>query len=165
MRTIVMALALACADMMNFQTSGASISITKAEKPADNLPPRCRIDGVIDQRTGAGGKAYGIGFALALPDNWNGRFLMQGGGGLNGSVQNPVGGQVSGDASALARGFAVVSTDTGHKGTGAVDGSFMEDQQAALDFYFSAIGRVTVVAKEMITRYYGRAANHSYYVG
>jgi pimeloyl-ACP methyl ester carboxylesterase len=165
MTTMILALAMACAEMTSFQIPGASMSITKAEKVSDNLPPRCRIDGVIDQRTGVGGKAYGIGFALALPDNWNGRFLMQGGGGLNGSVQNPVGAQVSGDASALARGFAVVSTDTGHKGTGGFDSSFMDDQQAVLDFYFSAIGRVTVVAKEMITRYYGRAANHSYYVG
>jgi len=165
MSTIVMALALACADMMTFQTSGASVSITKAEKPADNLPARCRVDGIIDQRTGAGGKTYGIGFALALPDNWNGRFLFQGGGGLNGNVANPVGAQAAGESSALSRGFAVVTTDTGHKGTGGFDASFMADQQAALDFYYVAIGRVAPLAKEMISRYYGRSADHSYYVG
>src|SRR5262252_4647841 len=164
MSTIVMALALACADMMTFQTSGASVSITKAEKPADNLPTRCRVDGVLDQRTGAGGKTYGIGFALSLPDNWNGRFLFQGGGGLNGSVQNPVGAQAAGDASALARGFAVVTTDTGHKGTGGFDSSFMEDQEAALEFYYVAIGRIAPLAKDLIAYYYGRAADHSYYV-
>src|SRR2546423_5727446 len=129
MNTIILALALACGDMTAFQTPGMSLTIEKAEKISDNLPARCRVDGVIDQRTGAGGKTYGIGFALALPDNWNGRFLMQGGGGLNGNVANPVGAQVAGDASALARGFAVVSTDTGHKGTGGFDASFMEDQQ------------------------------------
>src|SRR5262245_44672639 len=165
MRKIVMALALDCADMNTFQTSGASVSITKAEKPADNLPARCRVDGVIDQRTGAGGKTYGIGFALALPDNWNGRFLFQGGGGLNGNVANPTGAQAAGEASALARGFAVVTTDTGHKGTGGFDASFMVDQQAALDFYYVAIGRVAPLAKEIIARYYGKPADHSYYVG
>src|SRR5437667_11217335 len=121
MSTIVLALALACTDMMAFQSAGTSISITKTERAADNSPARCRLDGVIDQRTGAGGKTYGIGFAVALPDNWNGRFLFQGGGGLNGNVGNPVGAQVTGDASALSRGFAVVTTDTGHKGTGAFD--------------------------------------------
>src|SRR5437870_13119351 len=118
MNVIIFALALACGDMTSFQMPGMAVTIMKAEKTSDNLPARCRVDGMIDQRTGAGGKTYGIGFALALPDNWNGRFLMQGGGGLNGTVQNPVGGQVSGDASALARGLAVVSTDTGHHGTG-----------------------------------------------
>src|SRR5438132_11483608 len=104
--------------MTKFQMSGGAVSITKAEKVTDALPARCRVDGIIDQRNGAAGKTYGIGFALALPDTWNGRFLFQGGGGLNGSVQNPVGAGAAGEASALARGFAVVSTDTGHKGSG-----------------------------------------------
>jgi feruloyl esterase len=165
MSTIIIALALACADMATIQLPGASVSITKAEKVSDNLPPRCRVDGVIDKRVGVDGKPYGIGFALALPDNWNGRFLFQGGGGLNGSVQNPVGAQAAGESSALARGFAVVTTDTGHKGTGGFDASFMADQQAALDFSFEAIGRVAPLAKEMIARYYGRSADRSYYVG
>src|SRR6185369_3364690 len=126
-----------CSDLMKFRIPGVAIEFTKAEKivagtavagqrgaPPVPLPTYCRVDGVIDRRVGAEGKEYGIGFAVALPDNWNGRFLMQGGGGLNGTVQNPVGGQVAGDASALARGFAVVTTDTGHKGTGGFDASF-----------------------------------------
>src|SRR5262245_46514016 len=165
MNIVMMALAIACTDMNTFQMPGAAVSITRAEKVADNLPPHCRVDGVLDQRTGTGGKSYGIGFALALPDNWNGGFVFQGGGGLNGSVQNPVGAQAAGDASALARGFAVVTTDTGHKGTGGFDSSFIEDQQAALDFYYAAIGRIAPLAKDLISYYYGRAADHSYYVG
>jgi len=176
MKTIIVSIALmaapsayaqgtACADMAKFQMSGGSVSITKAGKITDALPARCRVDGIIDQRNGAGGKTYGIGFALALPDSWNGRFLFQGGGGLNGSVQNPVGAGAAGEASALARGFAVVSTDTGHKGSGGFDASFMADQQASLDFYYVAVGRVTLLAKDMIARYYGRPADHSYFVG
>src|SRR5438132_8310476 len=50
------------------------------------LPAYCRVDGVIEARKGHNGVAYGIGFAVALPQNWNGRFLMQGGGGVNGNV-------------------------------------------------------------------------------
>ena len=34
-------------------------------------------------------RRYGIGFAIALPDDWNGRLLMQGGGGFNGRVGTP----------------------------------------------------------------------------
>src|SRR2546426_840590 len=165
MNVIIFALALACGDMTSFQMPGMAVTIMKAEKTSDNLPARCRVDGVIDQRTGAGGKPYAIGFAVALPDNWNGRFLFQGGGGLNGNVANPVGAQASGDASALSRGFAIVTTDTGHKGTGGFDASFMADQQAALDFYYVAIGRVAPLAKEIVAHYYGRPADHSYYVG
>ena len=166
MNTIILALALACGDMTAFQMPGMSVTITKAERITDNLPPRCRVDGVIDSRKGADGKTYGIGFAVALPDNWNGSFLFQGGGGLNGNVANPVGAQAAGDMSALARGFAVVTTDTGHKATtGGFDSSFMADQQAALDFYWEANGRVAPVAKEIVARYYGRPADHSYFVG
>ena len=104
------------------------------------VPAFCHVEGVIDQRTGVDGKPYGIGFALALPDQWNGRFLFQGGGGLNGNVALPLGSQAAGDMPALARGFAVVTTDSGHKGA-VFDGSFFRDQQASLNFYYVAIGR------------------------
>jgi hypothetical protein len=98
MNLMILALALACGDMTSLQMPGMALTITKAEKITDDLPARCRVDGVIDQRTGAAGKTYGIGFAVALPDNWNGRFLFQGGGGLNGNVANPVGAQAAGGA-------------------------------------------------------------------
>jgi len=155
-----------CADATAFHASGVSLEISKAAPvaAARNLPAYCRVDGAIDARTGVDGKHYGIGFALALPGSWNGRFLFQGGGGLNGTVGNPTGAAASGDAPALARGFAVVSTDSGHKGQ-VFDASFMRDQEAALDFYYVAIGKVAVAAKEMIAWYYGRAAEHSYYDG
>ena len=162
-----------CADFTGYGMAGVKLQITKAALVAPSvasngraaLPAYCRVDGVLDPRTGAEGKSYGIGFALALPDAWNGGFLFQGGGGLNGTVGAPLGGQAAGDSPALARGFAVVSTDTGHKGTGGFDSSFMRDQQAALDFYYVAIGRVAVLAKEMIAWYYGHGAGHSYFDG
>ena len=118
----------------------------------------------MDQRTGADNKPYAIGFAIALPDNWNGRFLFQGGGGLNGYILPPLGGQAAGDNPALARGFAVVSTDTGHKGA-VFDAAFMKDQLASLNFAYIAVGRVAVMSKEIIAQYYGQPAKHSYYDG
>jgi len=171
-----------CADLVNLQIPGSQMTITKAEEipttPAGTLhalsitgdlivvaiPPYCRADGVIDQRNGVDGKSYAIGFAIALPDSWNGRFLFQGGGGLNGSVNLPLGAQAAGDAPALARGFAVVSTDTGHKGA-VFDGSFMKDQLASLNFAYLAVGRVAIVSKEIIAHYYGQPAKYSYYDG
>jgi feruloyl esterase len=96
------------------------------------MPAYCRLSATLDRRTGADGRSYGIGFALALPAEWNGRFLFQGGGGLNGTVAPPLGRTGQGDA-ALVRGFAVVTTDTGHRGE-VFDASFMAEQQASLDF-------------------------------
>jgi feruloyl esterase len=128
------------------------------------LPPHCLATGVIDRRVGAGGKSYGIEFAVALPDEWNGRFLYQGGGGLNGTLYPPIGGQAIGHTLALARGFAVASTDGGHKGA-VFDGAFFEDQQATLDFLYRANDVVTVAAKAIVAAYYGKPAAHSYWVG
>jgi hypothetical protein len=128
------------------------------------LPAHCRIDGAFEHRVGVDGRDYAIGFALALPDEWNGRFLFQGGGGLNGTVRPPVGAQAAGDTPALARGFAVVSTDSGHRGA-VFDSSFFADQQAMLNFLYSAVGKVTDVARQIVDAYYGRAAAHSYFVG
>jgi Tannase and feruloyl esterase len=97
---------------------------------------------------------------------WNGRFLFQGGGGLNGTVALPLGAQAAGNTPGLARGFAVVTTDTGHQSSGgAFDGSFMRDQQASLDFAYMAVGRVAALAKQIVAQYYGRPADHSYFAG
>ena len=170
-----------CADLVNLKISGTNVQITKAEEiptsPPNTvragLPPElipvtipsyCRADGVLDPRTGVDGKPYAIGFAIALPDNWNGRFLFQGGGGLNGFVSAPLGNQAAADDPALARGFAVVSTDTGHKGA-VFDPAFMKDQVADLNFAYVAVGRVTVVSKQIIAEYYGQPAKRSYYDG
>jgi Tannase and feruloyl esterase len=171
-----------CADMFKYQAPGFKVSITKADAtPASApgtlrispnfpgtvpaaIPAFCHVEGVIDQRTGVDGKPYGIGFALALPDQWNGRFLFQGGGGLNGNVALPLGSQAAGDEPGLARGFAVVTTDSGHKGA-VFDGSFFADQEASLNFYYAAIGKVAPLAKQMIASYYGRAPEHSYFDG
>ena len=172
--------AAACAALTSLAIPGLELSITKAEwfpagaplpppgpgapAPQFKLPAFCRLDGVLDRRTGADGASYGIGFALALPGEWNGRFLFQGGGGLNGSVRLPLGAQAAGDTPALARGFAVVSTDTGHSGSG-FDSTFMREQQASLDFAYQAIERVALLAKQVIARHYGRPASKSYFAG
>jgi len=169
----------ACAAMKSFKLPGVTLEITKAEwvaagssppgrggAPAATLklPAYCRVDGVIDRRMGGDGKPYGIGFAINLPDDWNGRFLQQGGGGLNGNVAFPLGAQGAGTTPALVRGFAVVTTDTGHTGTG-FDGSFQREQQASLDFAYEAVGRVAGLAKQIVAQYYSKAADHSYFAG
>lgn len=135
-----------------------------AEAGDGPMPAHCRIDGVINERVGAGGKTYGIHFAIALPDAWGGRFLMQGGGGLNGSVRPPTGPVASGGRPALARGFAVISHDSGHKGA-VFDPSFMADQRAALDFAESSVRTVALLGKAITQAYYGKAISHSYMAG
>jgi feruloyl esterase len=160
-----------CGSLLKFTAAGHDVVIREAKDiPASAagvspaLPAHCRVDGVIDERTGRDGKPYAIGFAVTLPVKWNGRFLFQGGGGLSGSVQPPVGGAYAGEQSALERGFAVASTDSGHQGAG-FDGSFFRDQKATLNFLYQAVAEVTVVAKLIVERHYGKPQHHSYFVG
>jgi feruloyl esterase len=158
---------------------GAGVAITEAREVAAaapgtvqngpsrlavGLPVYCSVKGVIDQRKGAGGKTYGIQFALALPDQWSGRFLLMGGGGLNGSVALPIGPVAAGAVPALARGFAVVSHDSGHEGA-VFDDSFAKDQRAALDFAEASVRTVTLAAKAITSAYYQKPVAHSYMTG
>ncbi len=132
--------------------------------PAATMPPHCLVEGMINERVGADGVTYGIGFELALPAQWNQRYLLQGGGGLNGRIRPPIGPVASGDSNALARGFAVASHDSGHKG-GGFDASFMADQRASLDFAETAVLRVTLATRALTERFYGAAPHHSYMTG
>ena len=168
-----------CADLANLKLEGVeftnAVSVpagatVPASYPhyAGALPAHCRVEGVIHRRKGVGGEEFGIGFAVALPpkDAWNGDFMMQGGGGGNGVINYPVGAGYAGDKPALDRGFAVASTDTGHKAkTGPFDFSFRRDQQASLDFAYKANAEVAGVAKKIITAYYAKPAGYSYFVG
>jgi hypothetical protein len=81
------------------------------------VPEHCLVRGAIDKPIGFGGKKSAIGFEMRLPVKWERRFLFQGGGGMDGTV-GPALGAASGANTnpALARGFAVVSTDAGRTG-------------------------------------------------
>jgi feruloyl esterase len=130
------------------------------------LPAYCRVEGIMNRRTGVGGEEFGITFALAMPEKWNGDFLMQGGGGSNGIVLAPLGLNAAGDTPGLMRRFAVVSTDTGHKShRPGFDFGFMRDQQAYLDFAYLANAEVAALAKQLIAQHYGKPAAFSYFSG
>jgi len=115
-----------CEAMTGFTLRGYDVKVTSAQwsanrtvrgpfgGPGTELPPHCHVEGVIDQRTGVDDVEYGIRFAVNMPDDWNGRYLFQGGGGLNGTLGEPLGATAAGGKPALLRGFAVVSNETGH---------------------------------------------------
>jgi hypothetical protein len=129
------------------------------------LPEHCLVQGMLNPRLGVNGRKFGLGFDLRLPTKWNGRFAFHGGGRLDGRLA-PALGDIFGSVrpSALARGFAVVSTDGGHRGDW-LDGSFGLDQQARLDYAYNALDKVTLKAKELIEQYYGVAPDYSYLLG
>ena len=130
------------------------------------LPEHCLFRAVISPRTSAAGQRLGVGFELRLPVAWNGRFVFEGGGGLDG-VLNPAIGTLGGRAPlpALAQGFAVVTTDGGHRGASLMDARFAFDQQARIDYAYGAVEKTTWAAKAVIQAFYGREPERSYFVG
>lgn len=168
----------ACANLANFKAPNVEITKSSAIRAGTTepnswgpghsgpLPSYCRVEGVINRRTGVGGEEFGISFVLALPDKWNGDFLMQGGAGSNGIVMPPLGLNAAGDTPALMRGFAVVSTDTGHKSHHpGFDFAFEKDQQAYLDFAYLANAEVATLAKQLIAQHYRKPVAFSYFSG
>lgn len=136
-----------------------------AAAPSPDLPGHCLVRGTIDRRIGLGGREFGIGFELRLPAEWNGRFIFQGGAGLDGQIGAAVGNIANSSAPpALARGYAVVATDSGHTGS-IVDASFGVDQQARTDYAYNALDEVTAEAKRLIGRFYGTRPAYSYFMG
>jgi feruloyl esterase len=132
------------------------------------MPAHCVVDGMIAPRAGHGGVSFGTGFQLRIPEEWNGRLLFQGGGGMDGVVVEAVGAvPVAGAtaAPALMRGYAVVSTDAGHQGRDTRDASFALDQQARLDYAIAAVPNVTREARALLAARTGRAPERSYFMG
>jgi pimeloyl-ACP methyl ester carboxylesterase len=166
--------ALAVLDLRGLRVTSATLTAGGTEKPklpngqdASDLalPEHCKIAGRLDERTGADGKPYHIGFELRLPTAWNGRFFYQGGGGNDGVVRPAYGrntGALGVRDNALSQGYAVVSTDAGHQGDGP---EFGLEPQARIDHAYRGHERTARTAKALLSAYYGRGADHSYFVG
>ncbi len=130
----------------------------------------------MHERIGVNGQHYAIRFHLRLPDNWNGRFFFQGGGGSNGEIGDALGRVSSGPgkmvfAPAIARGYAVVSQDSGHDNRLNSDPArggataFGFDPEARADYGHASLAPVARAAKAIITAYYHAPIKHAYFVG
>ncbi len=129
------------------------------------LPAHCLFRFTLNARaSNIEDVAFGTGIEIRLPEAWNGRLLVQGGGGLNGVLGAALG-NVNGASNALQRGFAVVSNDGGHRGRNNIDSRFAADQKAKLDFASQAVADTVREAKALIDRYYGQRPQYSYFMG
>ena len=156
---------------------GLVLTGSKMQEAADGLPKACVLTGAVDERTGADGKHYAIDFEMRLPVEWSGRFLDQGNGGADGEVKPAIGGAAqdvaSGAVPALARGFAVLSSDSGHSGVDPANASrglaagvaFGLDPGARRDYGYSADITLAPIAKAILAAHYGRKPDFSYYGG
>ncbi|MFI5244627.1 MAG: tannase/feruloyl esterase family alpha/beta hydrolase, partial [Gemmatimonadales bacterium] len=137
-------------------TAFADVRITQAAAVAAAADPRapirvahCKVSGVIGKETR---------FELLLPDDWNQRFFMGGGGGFAGSVQNMA-------QRSINSGYATVGTDAGHEANSVTAGWALNQPERLAGFGYLAVHRTAEVAKQIIRAYYGSAPVKSYFFG
>jgi feruloyl esterase len=88
---------------------------------------------------------------------WNGKFQAVGNGAFSGSIAS---GALK---TALEKGYAAASTDTGHAGNTA---SFaLGHPEKTIDFGWRAAHEMTVAAKRIVGAYYDKAPRYSYWNG
>ncbi|MEX3969989.1 tannase/feruloyl esterase family alpha/beta hydrolase [Paraburkholderia caribensis] len=147
-----------------FPVRGTDVLSSVVVPATATAPQQCRVDGEINRRTGVDRQSYAIRFRLRLPiTGWNGRFYMEGGGGTDGTLVDPL------DVAAL--GYASIGTDSGHDNTAnhvanaGGTASFGVDPQARVDFAYNSYDEVARTGKAVIEAFYHRTAAFSYFVG
>jgi feruloyl esterase len=150
-----------CADLKNLQLPDVTILSAEA-KVLDTIQnpnepwipmviinrPFCRVLARISKE---------INFELLLPEEGNGRFLMSGGGGFVGSIQNSFRDKVN-------DGYATAGTDAGHEGGTDAKWAY-NNMERQLNFGRLAIHRTAVVSKLIMQAYYCSAPAKSYFIG
>ncbi|KAF7323975.1 Carboxylic ester hydrolase [Mycena kentingensis (nom. inval.)] len=92
-----------------------------------------------------------------LPDEWYGRFLGLGNGGLGGVIQ------YAGLSYGSSLHFASVASNNGHDGDQGRP--FLHQPEVINDFAFRSIHVEAVIGKQIVEAYYGRAHDKAYYLG
>ncbi|HUF71576.1 MAG TPA: tannase/feruloyl esterase family alpha/beta hydrolase [Gammaproteobacteria bacterium] len=143
--------AMSCADLAGIELPDV-IAISAGTIPAEGeVPSHCRVDGTIDPE---------IAFQVNLPATWNGRFYMVGNGGPAGQHPDT---QAAARAQALAHGFAMGATDTGHDSREEPGFTFGLERQKAIDYAFRAVHVTAVTAKAIADAYYAEPVRYAYW--
>jgi feruloyl esterase len=117
------------------------------------LPAFCRVAATVKPAPDSD-----IKIEVWMPaSGWNGKFQAVGNGAFNGAIAYPA------MTTALARGYATSSTDTGHVGGSA---SFaLGHPEKLIDFGWRAVHEMTAASKKIIAAYYDAGPKYSYWNG
>jgi feruloyl esterase len=119
-------------------------------------------------------RAPAIDFELALPSQWNRKMLMLGGGGYDGVIPSTAGNVPAGPADRpvpLARGYAVVASDSGHQAqapglAGLMDASFAFNAESLQNYAGDALKKTHDAAVYLIrARYASERPVRAYFAG
>ncbi len=144
----------ACESLATFKGEGIDTIQAQVVPASADAPQHCRVSGVI---------APEIAFEVNLPDHWNQRFYMIGNGGHAGEALDAAG-RVSQRSEALANGFVMAQTNTGHDSRKEPGASFvMSNPQKAVDYAYRAVHLTADTAKRIATDYYAKPVSYSYW--
>jgi feruloyl esterase len=138
-------------DFSSIQDAPTQVQSAKIVDASDGSPAFCKVEAYVYPEVG-------IEIHLPIVKDWNGKLIVAGNGGWAGVLS---GGACDGN---LKRGYACVTTDTGHRGRGD-DGLWAQDNLAAqVDFGYRAIHVATLAAKSILSHYYSKDAQKAYFM-
>ncbi|KAI2482496.1 Tannase domain containing protein [Pyrenophora tritici-repentis] len=98
-----------------------------------------------------------ISFEAWFPENWSGRFLATGNGGIDGCIK------YEDLAYGALNGFATVGANNGHNGTGGA--AFLNNPQMVVDFAYRSLHKTVETGKALSQQFYQSNYTKSYYLG
>jgi feruloyl esterase len=157
-----------CEGLMSLKLPGATITQAKVEpatppgvkvttRPGGtpvSLPEFCLVAATLRPSSDSDIK---MEIWMPVSSSWNGKYQAVGNGAFNGTLGYPA------MTTALSRGYATSSTDTGHTGGGA--SWAVGHPEKVIDFGWRAMHETAVASKAIIEGYYGGAPKFSYFNG
>jgi len=129
-------------------------------------PAYCDVKGAL-ATSGEGADPGSANFEIMLPENWNGKFVFRGVGGLAGVLNTSA--NPADQPLFLERGYATAITDTGHlvaNPTWEYTAPGTPDMPKVIDYFYRAVHQVTLAAKQLVKAYYqADSIRRSYFDG
>lgn len=155
------------ATSIGLPTSGAIVQTTTlvaANAPGNTDGEYCAVTGIVFPATAG---APTMEFQVNLPTTWNQKALQMGGGGYDGYLVTGLGPndqESNGLPTPLARGYATLGGDGGHKGE-IFDGTFALNAEALSNYGQQSVKKVHDVAVAIISQRYGSKPRRFYFIG
>ena len=155
-----------CADLTGLALPRGTITAAKLAPPGtfvaagtktiDNVPAFCRVEATLTPSPDSA-----IRVEVWMPvSGWNGKYEGTGNGGFAGGIA------YGSLADGLRHGYAVANTDMGMASIFKEDAdAFIGHPERWTDWGWRATHEMTVAAKQIVSAFYGREPQHSYFVG
>ncbi len=143
----------ACRDLSNLKLPWMKVKSAEEVAASGSLPAYCKFIGVVDKE---------ITFEVDMPEaaKWNGKFLMGGGGGYLGTLENGI------YNAALTKFYATGATDTGHPIPAVAGASWAyHDPVRVVNWGYLGTHLAAANSRAVIQAFYKKPLKQSYFYG